>query len=317
MKKLIAMLFAFSFMLGTLLGCDVTEKLGITKPKQPGFEQHEVHLTEHTVYDKDGVEVIVTSLDYSEKAYIIVNFEVHNSTEQDIRVCTDYFEANGLYLARHAFEDEYCVCPAGEIATDRVKLARSKLNMAHISHIKELDFSLCIEKGHFEADEVESHEGHDHVTEEVGMHFVVDGVIAESTNEIVVPTDCDADYTQQIDTHGTVLVDEQGIYIVLQDLYINDGGYTTVSAYFKNDAAKMAYAKIYLHKINGMDYENDGRLTMLNGHDGFPSTSLFGLLKNELGVTKITDATISCEVYLDEGEEPTLIYKTEPITLEF
>ncbi len=313
MKKLIATLFAFSFMLGTLLSCDVAEKLGIAKKEHPGFEQHEVHLTEHTVYEKDGIEVIVKSLDYSEKAYIIVNFEVHNNTEQDIRVCTDYFEANGLYLARHAFEDEYCVCPAGEIASDRVKIPRSKLNMAHISHIKELDFSLCIENGHFEADEHD----HDHGTAEVGMHFVVDGVIAEATNEIVVPTDCDADYVQEIDKHGTVLVDEQDIYLVLQDLYISDNGYTTVTSYCKNNSTDMMRAKISLHKINGMDYENDGRLSMLNGHDGFPSCSLFGLLKNELGVTKIESAELSCEVYLGDGDNSTLIFKGEPITIEF
>ncbi|MBE6680407.1 MAG: hypothetical protein E7598_07815 [Ruminococcaceae bacterium] len=316
MKKLIAILFALSFMLGTLLGCSFAEKLGIAKEEQPGYEMHEVHLEEHAVYDKDGIEVIVKSLDYSEKSYIIVNFEVHNHTETDIRVCTDYFEANGIYLARHAFEDEYCICPAGEITTDRIKIARSKLNTAHISHIKELDFSLCIENGHFEADE-EDHLGHDHGDAEMGMHFVVDGVVAEATNEIIVPTDCDADYIQGIDEHGTVLVNEQGIYLVLQDLYISDGGYTTIASYFKNDSTDMARATVYLHKVNGMDYENDGRLSMLNGHDGFPSASLFGLLKNELGVTKIDSATVSVEVYLGDGDDALLIFKGEPMELEF
>ena len=201
------------------------------------------------------------------------------------------------------------------MVTDRVKVSRNKLNTAHISHIKEIDFSLCIEKGHLEADEVEDH-GHDHTNAEINMHFVVDEVVSEATKEIVIPTDCDADYTQQIDKHGTVLVDEQGIYLVLQDLYINDGGYTTITSYFKNDAAEMARAKIYLHKINGMDYENNGRLSMFNGHDGFPSCSLFGLLKNELGVTEIKSATLSCEVYLGDGDG-TLIFKGEPIDLKF
>lgn len=313
MKNLIAILFAFTFMIGTLVSCNVTEKLGITKPEQHGHEMHEVTLEEQRVYDKDGVEVIVKSLDYSEKAYIIVNFEVHNHTEQDIRVCTDYFEANGIYLARHAFEDEYCICKAGEITTDRIKIARARLNMAHIEHIKDLDFSLCIENGHFEADEHD----HDHGTAEVGMHFVVDGVIAEATEEIIIPTNCDADYTQDIDKHGTVLMDKDGIYLVLQDIYISDGKYTTIVAYCKNDAFDIMRATVYIHKINGMDYENDGRISMLNGHDGFPSCSLFGLLKNELGVTKIENAEISCKVYLGDGDNSTLVHETERMTLEF
>ncbi len=315
MRKLFTMLLAFVLVLSTFVGCDVTEKLGLNKKVQHGFELHEVDLVEHLIYDQNDIQVVVTSLDYSEDAYINVNFEVHNASDKDVRVCTDYFEANGLYLDRHAFVDEYCICPAGEDATDTVKIARTRLDSAHICHLKEFDISLHIENGHFE-EVVEEDHGHDH-EHEPEMQFVVDGVIEEATPEIVVHTNCDADYTQEIDNDGTVLVDNEYAYLVLRDLYINAGGYTTISTYLDNHADSMMRVKFYIHKVNGMDYENDGRVSMLNGHDGFPTCTLFGLLQNELGIKKIESAEISCKLYVEKDGESTLVYETEHFTLAF
>ena len=56
---------------------------------------------------------------------------------------------------------------------------------------------------------------------------------------------------------------------------------------------------------------------MLNGHDGFPSCTLFGLLKNELGITKIDSATVSVKVYLGDGDNSQLIYEGAQVDIEF
>ncbi len=306
MKKPIAFLLASLLVIFAFVGCDSGIDLDDIKnaidKNDVAFE--DIEIQEQAVYDENDIKVIAKSLDFSDTSYVMLNFEVQNNSANDVRVYTNYFEINELYFAKHAFEYEYCECKAGETAETRAKMSRSTLEMSYIELIKDIDFSLCIENGHFE-------------TTGDGTYFVTDGFVTESTDKITLSTNCPADYEQEVDKEGTVLVDEEGIYLVLKDFYISDRGYPTVVAYCDNGYTEAIRARIYITEVNGIEYEDDGRLNMLDGHDGFPGFILLSSLDEKIGITEIENAKVYCKVYYGDTANSTLLLETEPVTIEF
>ena len=326
MKELMIKLLALTLMLSSLMGCKAVnevepdsfvsgteseetaestqEESSEAEEEVIDIQMNDLSIAEQIVYDANGIKIIAKRLDMSDPSYATLYFEVQNASGKDIDCNTNYLLVNDLYLGGHVFTLGTTDCKNGETIEVCAEIPRSAMKIANIELIKDIEVSFYIEYGQL-------------TTGEGGTELQSEGFFEEGTAGAVIKTNCPESYMQEVDTAGTVLVDEQGIRVVMKDFYITESGYLMGSAYFENNASQLLRTRIYVHKINGIEIEESGRFGVLNGYKGFGGISLYTEAE-ELGITSIESIEVSCKVYYEEGvNDVDVIPQTEPITITF
>ena len=324
MEKLMIKLLVLTVMLCSLMGCTIVKEAALPangigeeetgESKQDNISKAEsevinmqigdLSIEEQTVYDANGIKIIAKRLDFSDPYYTKLYFEVQNNSGKDIDFNSNYFSVNGLYLGGQVFTLGTTDCKNGETIEVCAEIPKTSIEMSNIKLIKEFEISFYIEYGQL-------------TTGEGGTTLQVEGIFENGTEGAVIKTNCPESYVQEIDTTGTVLVDEQGVRVVMKDLYVSQFGSPAGRVYFENNADQLLRVRVYIHKINGIEIEESGRFGVLNGHKGFGGVFL-SADANELGITKIESAEVSCKVYYEEGiEDVDVISQTEAVTVMF
>ncbi len=324
MKKRMIKLVTLIGMLSLMMGCTAvkdatspvngTGEVEIMENNQENFSEAEaevidmqigeLRIEEQIVYDANGVTIAAKRLDFTSPSYVNLYFEVQNNSGKDIDFNSNYFLVNGLYFGGQVFTLGSTDCKNGETIEVCAEIPKTMIEMSNIELIKEFEISFYIEYGQM-------------TTDEGGTTLQVEGTFEDATEGAVIKTNCPESYVQEIDTTGTVLVDEQGVRVVMKDLYFSQFGYPVGCAYFENNSDRLLRTRIYIHKINGIEIEESGRFGVLNGYKGFGGLFL-SADANELGITKIESIEVSCKVYYEEGiNDVDVIPQTESVTITF
>lgn len=170
----------------------------------------EVDIEEAVVFDQNGIVITALSLTEGDFFGPTINFLIENNSEEDIIVSVDDLSINGIMLISIMSTDVI----AGKKANAELSISSTNLETAGIEIIKDIEFEF-------------------HIVNPKTWETMF------NSDNIKLATTADPSFVQTIDDSGDVLLEQDGIEIVLKNLDTESGfSFTDIYFYIENNSGK-------------------------------------------------------------------------------
>jgi len=230
-------------------------------------------VTPGVIWEQAGVKVCVEELDWYGGH---LRLTAENSNTYAVKLASTLFEINDICLGQEVFDEPI---PEGEKLSIDIALPERGLQLCGIDVIKDINLRFCLESAHYVNDE------------DYYPYYETDEIIIDESEDVIIVTDCDESYVQEISDDSEVLFEGSGIKVQFVGC-IEDDGYDPILLYYvENGFSEKIRARVYVHKVNGIEVDDSSRAQMPSGCKGYFSMDFstselekFGQIKTvELG----------------------------------
>lgn len=277
---LMVMLLAFS-----LAACDSDSGSSPDPNGNNGDEEgatEEVCIEEQTLVDRDGIIITATKLDTS---WLGPEMQVRIENNSDTGITV---QARKTSVNRFMLEPVFsCDVAAGKKATDTLTFSAEELEIRNIETIIEIELSF-------------------HVFDAETWDAIFD------TEMVVVETSAAETHTQEYDTSGEVLLDQDGIKIIYQGMSENLFG-PTVDLFIENNTETGITIQARDTSVNGFMIEPTFSVDLMPGKKAVDDLSFFDSDFEENNIETVTDIELRFHIF--EIDSWDTILDTEPIQI--
>lgn len=306
MKKTIALLLSAILVL-SMFGCgtpadDTNDKLPVTAPTDnipvetaatpevttiPTTATPDAAIEPQVIYEKDGIRITANSLDTDDFFGPAIKVLIENDSSQNITVQAWNSSINGL-MVDNMFS---CDVAAGKKANDTITFMASELEMANITVIQSICFSLSV----FDSDSWED---------------------IDQTDIITITTSADPSYIQTFDDSGFVAYEGEGIRIIVQKLNSSDSFWgSDLYIYAENNTASNITIQATDVSVNGFMVDPVFSCDITAGNKAYDTITFFESDLEDNGITDITEMDI--KFYIFDSESWMDIHETDVVTITF
>lgn len=247
----------------------------------------DVNVQESVIYDDGGIKVTVLSLDFRGWMGPELRFLIENNSEKAIMLQASDLVING-YMINPIMSAEV---EAGEKVNDELTVLNSDLESAGIETIQYFSFNLRVIDS---ADWAET--------------FI--------TDTIRIETDANPAFIQKVDDSGTVLVEQNGVRIIMKELLTEQEFWgAELLLFIENNSGQDISVTVKDVTANGLAVNPLFYADVLSGTKAFAG---LGFLENDLKENGIRDIR-EIELYfnvIDKNNFRT-VFKTDKITITF
>ena len=249
MKKLIAFFLASVMVLSLLTGCNDKESPVDEEPKN-------VTVAETVIYDKKDITITVTGMT---KTNLGVQFsvDVRNRSERNIIFTANYFVVNGITVGGGGF----IACDADRSVQDTIYLYSSELEKAGIKTVATVRGMDC---------------------------RIIDSNTSKPlyTFDFDLVTSAGADYQQEVNTDGDVLLDSNGIRILSKN-FTHDVYGEASRLVMMNNTNRAIVVEAQDIKVNGIRVDGKLYSTVYMNSVCFSDLSLYSSALNEANIESV------------------------------
>lgn len=295
MKKLLSLLIALVVVIslsacGDLTGdpADKTPTSTTSTTSSSSVSSSEaVTLSEQVIFDSNDIKVTVTGMDHDNLFGPSVKVMLENNSSEDITVQTRKSSVNGV-MADALFSVDVA---AGKKANDSITFLSSDLEIAGVTTIKDIEFSLHI----FNSDTWDT---------------------IKDSDLITLVTSADPSFVQSFDDSGFVAYDEDDIKIVVKKLTSEDSLLgSELYLYVENNSN--AYLTIQARdvSINGFMVDPLFSCDVLPGKKAFDTMTFMDSDLEDNNITDITDLELKFHIF--DADSWDTIKDSEIINIDF
>jgi len=247
----------------------------------------DVNVQESVIYDDGGIKVTVLSLDFRGWMGPELRFLIENNSEKAIMLQASDLVING-YMINPIMSAEV---EAGEKVNDELTVLNSDLESAGIETIQYFSFNLRVIDS---ADWAET--------------FI--------TDTIRIETDANPAFIQKVDDSGTVLVEQNGVRIIMKELLTEQEFWgAELLLFIENDSGQDISVTVKDVTANGLAVNPLFYADVLSGTKAFAG---LGFLENDLKEKGISDIR-EIELYFNVIDKNNFraVFKTDKITITF
>ncbi|HQC64369.1 MAG TPA: hypothetical protein PK459_04640 [Anaerolineaceae bacterium] len=247
----------------------------------------DVNVQESVIYDDGGIKVTVLSLDFRGWMGPELRFLIENNSEKAIMLQASDLVING-YMINPIMSAEV---EAGEKVNDELTVLNSDLESAGIETIQYFSFNLRV---------IDS----------------ADWAKSFNTDTIRIETDANPAFIQKVDDSGTVLVEQNGVRIIMKELLTEQEFWgAELLLFIENNSGQDISVTVKDVTANGLAVNPLFYADVLSGTKAFAG---LGFLENDLKENGIRDIR-EIELYfnvIDKNNFRT-VFKTDKITITF
>jgi len=247
----------------------------------------DVNVQESVIYDDGGIKVTVLSLDFRGWMGPELRFLIENNSEKAIMLQASDLVING-YMINPIMSAEV---EAGEKVNDELTVLNSDLESAGIETIQYFSFKLRV---------IDS----------------ADWAKTFITDTIRIETDANPAFIQKVDDSGTVLVEQNGVRIIMKELLTEQEFWgAELLLFIENNSGQDISVTVKDVTANGLAVNPLFYADVLSGTKAFAG---LGFLENDLKENGIRDIR-EIELYfnvIDKNNFRT-VFKTDKITITF
>ena len=247
----------------------------------------DVNVQESVIYDDGGIKVTVLSLDFRGWMGPELRFLIENNSEKAIMLQASDLVING-YMINPIMSAEV---EAGEKVNDELTVLNSDLESAGIETIQYFSFNLRV---------IDS----------------ADWAKTFITDTIRIETDANPAFIQKVDDSGTVLVEQNGVRIIMKELLTEQEFWgAELLLFIENNSGQDISVTVKDVTANGLAVNPLFYADVLSGTKAFAG---LGFLENDLKENGIRDIR-EIELYfnvIDKNNFRT-VFKTDKITITF
>lgn len=247
----------------------------------------DVNVQESVIYDDGGIKVTVLSLDFRGWMGPELRFLIENNSEKAIMLQASDLVING-YMINPIMSAEV---EAGEKVNDELTVLNSDLESAGIETIQYFSFNLRV---------IDS----------------ADWAKTFITDTIRIETDANPAFIQKVDDSGTVLVEQNGVRIIMKELLTEQEFWgAELLLFIENNSGQDISVTVKDVTANGLAVNPLFYADVLSGTKAFAG---LGFLENDLkekGISDIREIELYFNV-IDKNNFRT-VFKTDKITITF
>lgn len=247
----------------------------------------DVNVQESVIYDDGGIKVTVLSLDFRGWMGPELRFLIENNSEKAIMLQASDLVING-YMINPIMSAEV---EAGEKVNDELTVLNSDLESAGIETIQYFSFNLRV---------IDS----------------ADWAKSFNTDTIRIETDANPAFIQKVDDSGTVLVEQNGVRIIMKELLTEQEFWgAELLLFIENNSGQDISVTVKDVTANGLAVNPLFYADVLSGTKAFAG---LGFLENDLkekGISDIREIELYFNV-IDKNNFRT-VFKTDKITITF
>ena len=247
----------------------------------------DVNVQESVIYDDGGIKVTVLSLDFRGWMGPELRFLIENNSEKAIMLQASDLVING-YMINPIMSAEV---EAGGKVNDELTVLNSDLESAGIETIQYFSFNLRV---------IDS----------------ADWAKTFITDTIRIETDANPAFIQKVDDSGTVLVEQNGVRIIMKELLTEQEFWgAELLLFIENDSGQDISVTVKDVTANGLAVNPLFYADVLSGTKAFAG---LGFLENDLkekGISDIREIELYFNV-IDKNNFRT-VFKTDKITITF
>jgi hypothetical protein len=247
----------------------------------------DVNVQESVIYDDGGIKVTVLSLDFRGWMGPELRFLIENNSEKAIMLQASDLVING-YMINPIMSAEV---EAGEKVNDELTVLNSDLESAGIETIQYFSFKLRV---------IDS----------------ADWAKTFITDTIRIETDANPAFIQKVDDSGTVLVEQNGVRIIMKELLTEQEFWgAELLLFIENDSGQDISVTVKDVTANGLAVNPLFYADVLSGTKAFAG---LGFLENDLKENGIRDIR-EIELYFNVIDKNNFraVFKTDKITITF
>lgn len=247
----------------------------------------DVNVQESVIYDDGGIKVTVLSLDFRGWMGPELRFLIENNSEKAIMLQASDLVING-YMINPIMSAEV---EAGEKVNDELTVLNSDLESAGIETIQYFSFNLRV---------IDS----------------ADWAKTFITDTIRIETDANPAFIQKVDDSGTVLVEQNGVRIIMKELLTEQEFWgAELLLFIENNSGQDISVTVKDVTANGLAVNPLFYADVLSGTKAFAG---LGFLENDLKENGIRDIR-EIELYFNVIDKNNFraVFKTDKITITF
>ncbi len=248
----------------------------------------DITVDEQVVFDQDGIRITIKELDTEDSFFgPALKVLVENGSSENITVQVRNVSINDI-VVESTFS---CDVASGKMANDEIMFMSSSLEAANVEIIKNFEF--CF-----------------HIFDSESWETIID------SQPIIVETSADPAYIQDVDDSGTVVLDQDGIKLVVKNLDVT-GSYwgADLYVYVENNSQNDITIQTRDVSVNGFMVDPIFSCDVPMGKKAFDSISFMQSDLEDNAITDITTLELSFHVF--DSNNWNTILDTEATVIEF